>query len=175
MKWLKWFCIVILSMLAYSFFINYEMGWYYIPVGIALSLAVLLLMFGRKKRPTTQPVAQPRAKSLSHQDSVILHTSKDEEMHKSLGVEKYKVLATLDKGTCSVCGDMDGKVFDLSESKAGVTAPPFCERCRCTAVPYFVGDEELVGERIARDPATGKNYYVDRHMVYNTWKETVGL
>ena len=39
-------------------------------------------------------------------------------------IKKYEFLATLDSRTCSVCGKLDGKVFELSEAKVGINYPP---------------------------------------------------
>ena len=47
----------------------------------------------------------------------------------------------------------------MKDYEAGVTVPPFHVYCRTTTVPYF-DDEFNVGERAARDPETGKTYYV---------------
>ena len=44
--------------------------------------------------------------------------------YEDLNIEKYEFLATLDKRTCSVCGKLDGKVFELSEAKVGINYPP---------------------------------------------------
>lgn len=44
--------------------------------------------------------------------------------YEDLGIEKYEFLATLDSRTCSVCGKLDGKVFELSEAKVGINYPP---------------------------------------------------
>ncbi|MEM5817462.1 MAG: minor capsid protein [Desulfitobacterium hafniense] len=83
-------------------------------------------------------------------------------------VSKYEILATLDMRTSEICRAMDGKVFKVSEQEVGVNAPPFHVHCRTTTVPWFE-DEEDVGERIARDPKTGKTYQVPGDMTYQEW------
>ncbi|MGX4583357.1 minor capsid protein [Paenibacillus chitinolyticus] len=83
-------------------------------------------------------------------------------------VQKYEVLATLDKRTSNVCRGMDGKVFSLSEMEVGVNYPPFHVRCRTTTVSYF-GDEISPGERIARGD-DGETYYVPSDTTYAEWK-----
>jgi SPP1 gp7 family putative phage head morphogenesis protein len=40
-------------------------------------------------------------------------------------VEKYEVLAYIDKRTSKICKRMDGKTFKLSEAQVGVNYPPF--------------------------------------------------
>lgn len=88
-----------------------------------------------------------------------------------LDVEQFEIVATLDSRTSTICQELDGKVFDMKDYEAGVTAPPFHVYCRTTTVPYF-DDEFNVGERAARDPETGKTYYVPSNMTYPKWKES---
>lgn len=86
--------------------------------------------------------------------------------YKEIGVEKYKILATLDLHTSEICRSLDGKPFDMSEYEPWVTAPPFHNRCRSTTTPYFDDD---IGERIARG-ADGKQYMVPADITYGDWK-----
>lgn len=85
--------------------------------------------------------------------------------YQEIGVEKYKILATLDLHTSKICRSLDGKVFNMSEYEPWVTAPPFHNRCRSTTIPYF---EDDIGERIARG-ADGKQYMVPANMTYKEW------
>lgn len=95
-----------------------------------------------------------------------------EKSYKDLDVEQYEVLVTLDSHTSEICRNLEGKVFDMKDYKAGVTAPPFHVRCRSTTVPHL--DEELwgdsKGERAARDK-DGKTYYVPDDITYPKWKK----
>ena len=87
---------------------------------------------------------------------------------KDLGVDQYEILATLDRKTSDICRSMDGKVFKMSEFKAGVTAPPLHPWCRSCTVPHIEGLDS--GLRAARDD-DGKVYYVPGSMKYPEWKE----
>lgn len=89
---------------------------------------------------------------------------------RELDVEKYEILATLDNRTSDICQSMDGKVFDMKDYQAGVTAPPFHVFCRSTTVPAFDKDYDIKGSRAARN-GDGKTYYVDGDMRYSEWKE----
>ena len=89
---------------------------------------------------------------------------------RELDVEKYEILATLDNRTSDICQSMDGKVFDMKDYQAGVTAPPFHVFCRSTTVPAFDKDYDIKGSRAARN-GNGKTYYVDGDMRYSEWKE----
>lgn len=87
---------------------------------------------------------------------------------KSLDVEQYEIVATLDTHTSEICREQDGKVYDMKDYQPGVTAPPFHNYCRSTTVPYFDDDFKLEGERAARDE-DGKTYYVSDKMKYEDW------
>lgn len=88
---------------------------------------------------------------------------------RELDVEKYEILATLDNRTSDICQSMDGKVFDMKDYQAGVTAPPFHVFCRSTTVPAFDKDYDIKGSRAARD-GDGKTYYIPGDMRYSEWK-----
>ncbi|WP_313132629.1 minor capsid protein [Anaerocolumna sp.] len=105
-------------------------------------------------------------------ESAAMSSVSRQDCFKDLGVEEYKVVATLDLKTSSVCRSMDGKVFKMSDYKIGVTANPFHPNCRSTTAPYFADlDDILTGQRAARDPVTGKTMYVDDKMTYPEWYE----
>jgi len=105
-------------------------------------------------------------------ESAAMSSVSRQDCFKNLGVEEYKVVATLDLKTSSVCRSMDGKVFKMSDYKIGVTANPFHPNCRSTTAPYFADlDDILSGQRAARDPITGKTVYVDDKMTYPEWYE----
>lgn len=91
----------------------------------------------------------------------------EKDSMKNLGVDQYEILATLDRKTSDICRSMDGKVFKMSEFKAGVTAPPLHPWCRSCTVPHIA---DLNGLRAARDD-DNKVYYVPGSMKYSEWKE----
>lgn len=98
--------------------------------------------------------------------------------YKEAGVAQYKILATLDHRTSEICADMDGKLFNVGEEEPGVNFPPFHPNCRTTQTPYFEPDEidamfDDVPTRIARDPITGRNYYIPADMNYAQWRESL--
>lgn len=85
---------------------------------------------------------------------------------KELGVEEYQFLATLDMRTSEICQSMDLMIFRLIDRDMGVNWPPLHPWCRSTIVPYFEGN---IKSRFARDPKTGRGYYVDGDMTYKDW------
>lgn len=113
-------------------------------------------------------VSRSAAERLVQTESAFFAGQATADGYKQSGIiQQYKVLATLDNRTSSICRDMDGKVFKLPEMEVNVNYPPFHPRCRTTTVAYF-DDELSVGERIARG-ADGKTYFVPADMTYPEW------
>lgn len=90
---------------------------------------------------------------------------------KSLGVEEFEVVESLDHITCDYCQSMDGKHFPMGDFQIGVTAPPFHPNCRGCTCPYF-DDEFTIGEERAARGEDGKVYYVPSDMTYEEWKKS---
>lgn len=102
-------------------------------------------------------------------ESAYFSSAAQKDCFNELGVEKYRVVGTLDNVTCGLCGEMDGKVFKMSEYQEGSTAPPFHPWCRCCTAPYFE-DMEGIGKRYARDAVTGERYKLPKDTTYEQWK-----
>jgi SPP1 gp7 family putative phage head morphogenesis protein len=98
-------------------------------------------------------------------EAAFFASASQKDCFSELDVEQYEIVATLDSHTSTICRDLDGKVFKMSEYLVGVTAPPFHVYCRTTTVPYF---DDNYTERVARD-YDGNTYYVDGNMSYNNW------
>lgn len=116
-------------------------------------------------------VAQSACNTLIRTETAQICTRAEMDCYDELGVEKYRILETLDGKTCDICADMDGKIFTKDEFEVGITAPPFHPSCRGTTVPEV--DDELLKKgrkRAARDPETGKTIYIN-DMSYKDWKE----
>lgn len=93
------------------------------------------------------------------------------DAYKEEGVEQYHYLATLESHTCDECAHLDGQVFELKDKVEGLNYPLIHPYCRCTTMPYIEGLPDS-SERWARDPETGKGYYVD-NMDFETWKNAI--
>lgn len=102
-------------------------------------------------------------------ESAYFSSAAQKDCFNELGVEQYRVVGTLDTHTCDICGDMDGRVYKMSDYVVGSTAPPFHPWCRCCTAPYFA-DMEGMGERYARDAETGQRYKVPKETTYKQWK-----
>ena len=143
---------------------------------------LLAMHFSRKRRLRESPSAETEFcltekayQLLADYDDMISFESavRSLQSYQADGVEKYQILATLDKETCEFCGSMDGKTFSVSNAVIGKNVPPFHSKCRCTTVPYYDDTDLADMPRIARDPETGKTYDVPGNMTYNEWKKTV--
>ena len=102
-------------------------------------------------------------------EEAYFSSAAQKDCFKSLDVEQYEIVATLDSHTSDICRNLDGKHFPTKDHQPGVTAPPFHVGCRSTTVPYF--DEQFdIGERAARG-TDGKTYYVPADMTYKEWEK----
>ena len=86
----------------------------------------------------------------------------------NLDVKQYEILATLDRRTSDICRHLDGKIFNMSDKKIGITAPPFHCWWRTWRHPHT---PKLKGSKRAARNDEGKTYYIDGNMKYNDWKE----
>ena len=107
---------------------------------------------------------------LLHTESSFLINEATHAGYKADGVEKYQILATLDSKTCDICGDLDGKVYEVEKAITGKNMPPFHCFCRCTDFPYYDDMDTPDMTRAARDPGTGKYVDVPADMTYKEWK-----
>ena len=62
------------------------------------------------------------------------------QQYEESGVEEYEYCA-VNPNACPICRDLDGKVFKVSEMKAGENAPPIHPNCHCTTAPKVDEDE----------------------------------
>lgn len=105
------------------------------------------------------------ARRLLETESVAYASKAQIEAFKSIDVEKYEIVATLDLHTSEICQEMDGKVFNISDQEIGVTVPPFHSHCRTVIAPYF--DDEPT--RASRDE--NGEYKEVKYMNYKEWKD----
>lgn len=63
--------------------------------------------------------------------------------YKANGVKKYKFVAAIDNRTCSVCHELNDKVFNVAEARVGINFPPIHPNCRSVTVPVIDwGDDD---------------------------------
>lgn len=83
-------------------------------------------------------------------------------------VDKYEILATLDKRTSKICQHQDSKVYAVKDAKVGVNMPPFHVRCRTTTVAVIDEDDVADGLRAAKD-GNGGYQLMPANMTYDQW------
>ena len=100
----------------------------------------------------------------------VNHFANESEMlaYEECEIEKYRFIATLDKITCDHCGELDNKVFDVKDRKAGKNYPPIHPNDRCTTVAEFDDDVTECLERRAKNE-NGKSIIVPQDMSYKEW------
>lgn len=94
-------------------------------------------------------------------------TMADVEAAKRRGTRELKFLATLDNRTSKQCREADGKVILVAEAVPGKNVPPLHPFCRSVVIELIKGLQH--NRRIARDPTTGKTYYVPADMTFKEW------
>lgn len=114
-------------------------------------------------------VSRGQAGRLIMTEAAYFGSAAQKDCFNDLDVEKFEVVATLDNRTSETCQQMDGKVFDMKDFEAGVTAPPFHVWCRSCTAPWFPDNDD--GTRAARG-ADGQTYQVPASMKYDDWKNT---
>lgn len=115
-------------------------------------------------------VSRAKAGRLVMTESAYFSSAGQKDCYKALDVERYKIVASFDKDTCSLCADMDGKVFKMSEYQVGLTAPPFHPWCRCCTCPYYA-DMEGIGERWTRNP-DGTTKKIPANTTFDEWRQS---
>lgn len=107
-----------------------------------------------------------------------VYNSINAKAYQSIGVEKYRYLATLDGRTSEVCRAHDGNIdpdttkeYTYENMKIGKNYPPLHAFCRSVTTARLDPELEARLTRTARDPATGKAYQVPYNMTYPQWLE----
>lgn len=107
---------------------------------------------------------------LLHTDGAFMIEQGTLAAYKEDGINKYTILATLDTRTSEICRNVDeSKPYDVDKAVTGVNYPPLHIFCRSTTIPYYEDSDTSKNTRVARDPVTGKNYYVPADMKYKEW------
>lgn len=135
---------------------------------------VQLLVRGTPQDKVVKEFAKKMNTSLSQAgrliatESAYFITLGEKDSLNNLNVKEYEILATLDRRTSDICRYLDGKVFNMSDFKIGITAPPFHCWCRSCIIPHI---KNLKGSQRAARNDENKTYYIDGNMKYSDWKE----
>lgn len=133
------------------------------------------LVTGRTDRETAEIIANKfaqgasNARRLVRTESCNLANQMEMQSYEECGIETYIYVATLDLKTSTVCRELDGKRFPVSEQQPGKNCPPMHPWCRSTTICEISDDELAQMQRRARNPVTGKNETVPANMTYEQW------
>lgn len=111
-------------------------------------------------------VTQYEATRLVQTETCYFQNQAEIEALKTMGIEKYKFIATLDSRTSDICREHDKKVYNIEDAKAGENLPPLHPNCRST-VSAYLGEEYESAIRVARNE-NGENEYVE-NIDYGEW------
>lgn len=115
-------------------------------------------------------VSRSKAGRLVMTESAYFSSAAQKDCFNALGVEQYRIVASFDRDTCSLCAQLDGKVFRMSDYQVGLTAPPFHPWCRCCTCPYYA-DMEGIGERWTRNP-DGTTKKIPANTTFDEWRQS---
>jgi SPP1 gp7 family putative phage head morphogenesis protein len=140
---------------------------------------VISVIFNSKKQNSTIRNISLANKAISASRQKTKYDATEDNLrelqsYREAEIERYMFIATLDVRTCAICGNLDGKVFKVSEAKVGINCPPIHGGCRCTTVAYFGRGDLKNSHRRARNPITGKTDLIP-HVTYNQWRKKHGL
>lgn len=110
------------------------------------------------------------AERLIYTEEAFLCTQAQNDCFKSLDVDEYMVVVTLDDRTCEKCAPFDHQHYPLRDQVVGVNAPPFHPRCRCTTAPYIELGRYTETTRASRDENGKTVNIISRDITYNEWK-----
>lgn len=99
-------------------------------------------------------VSYNQANTLIRTETANIQTEAAAQRYKDYGIEKYEFLGRKEHDIGCKCKELNGKVFLLSEKKAGVNAPPMHPNCRCCIIP--VVDNNELEEDIMEDKKLSK-------------------
>lgn len=133
------------------------------------------LLTGRPERETADLISDKfasgaiQARRLVRTESAFVSNELTAKSYEECGIEKYRFLATLDLRTSEICRSLDGKVFFVSERKAGKNYPPMHPWCRSTTISVISGEDLQKMTRAAYNPKTGRTEKVPASMTYGEW------
>lgn len=96
-------------------------------------------------------------------------TMSDKRAYEEYDMEEYEYEATFDNRTSTICKDLDGQVFKVSDMTIGMNAPSMHVFCRSTTVPYF---DDATGKRLVKGLDGGKYEYIDSKINYREWESS---
>lgn len=112
-------------------------------------------------------VAYSNANRLVRTESSFFLNQANLDGLKETFADEYIYVATLDKRTSTICRELDGKTFKISEATVGVNYPPMHPYCRSTTAIY-IPDVTKYEQRVMRN--IDEKSVVRENMTYSEWE-----
>lgn len=109
------------------------------------------------------------SRRLIRTESNFVHGQMEMKSYEECGLKKYRFVATLDLRTSSICRELDGKRFLVSEQQPGVNCNPMHPWCRSTTICDISNEELAQMQRRAYDPKMKRSRTVPANMTYEQW------
>ena len=119
-----------------------------------------------KRITNVAEIDEVRAKRIARTTTTAVANEAHMESYKRHGITQYKFRAMFNERTCPVCGDLDGRIFDVSEKSAGTNYPPIHPNCRCTTTAVI---ERKQREAIAEENSDAKPLTIK--VSFTEWKD----
>jgi SPP1 gp7 family putative phage head morphogenesis protein len=110
-----------------------------------------------------------KARRLVRTESAYISGQAQAAADKDAGIDRYRILATLDLRTSEICRQMDGQEFDYKDMQVGTNYPPFHPYCRTTVLSVLDDQDLSELQRRSRDPQTGKPKKFPGDITYEDW------
>lgn len=88
-----------------------------------------------KKLRDTFGGTKPNTERLVRTESTYIANASTAKRYDTMGVTEYEFMAVMDNRTSSICRELNGQTFPISEFLPGTNAPAMHPNCRSTIVP----------------------------------------
>ena len=114
-------------------------------------------------------ISQNNAIRIARTETAAIASKADLKLYKDMGIEEVRFMASLDRKTCAVCSDMDGKVIPLKQCRIGLNMPPLHPNCRCYTVPVTGWEDESDVRQVKNDDGSYTEVPADTSV--NDWRK----
>ena len=117
-------------------------------------------------------ISEVRANRMARTTVTAVSNEAHMDAYKRHGVKRYEFRAMFNERTCSACGSLDGRIFNLDDKNPGVNFPPIHPNCRCTTGAAL---SKEVKERLKQNAINnGHARPIRKDMTFEEWKESIG-
>ena len=115
-----------------------------------------------------EDIDQVRANRMARTTVTAVSNEAHMESYKAHGVKRYEFRAMFNERTCTECGSLDGRIFNLDDKNPGVNFPPIHPNCRCTTGAAL---SKEVKDRLRQNAIkNGRDLPLRDRMTFEEWK-----